>query len=188
MKTTAKKLSVLILSVVLLLAAAIPAFAAQSPAVSVVTDKTSVNVGDIVNVKIDLAMGSPVNAFQAILKYDTASFEYQADSAKCVGIFEAFNSVNVRDEAGEIEFATMSNVDDDFTAGGTILTASFKVLKVNGEISLDLKKVGKNDFDSTDITSLTDVKNGTVKIVCAHAGAKEETVKRPLVRRPVKRK
>lgn len=55
-----------------------------------------------------------------------------------------------------------------------MLTASFKVLKVNSEFSLTLKTIGQDDFDATNITEYGTVKG--VKIACAHGSTQEKVV------------
>lgn len=176
MKNVTKQLIGFLLSVLLIVTMSFSAFAAdavESFTVSAEADKASANAGDIVKVSVVLSKGAPVSTFNITLNYDTACFEYQGDAAfaelckkDCTG--------SIGDKvSGEIKFSAVT--EGSFKEGGTMLTASFKVLKVNSEFSLTLNSIGQDNFDTTNIT-----KYGTssgIKISCAHGNTKTEVKK-----------
>lgn len=144
---------------------------------SVKADKQSANVGDIVSTTIMLSSNSHVSSIAFDILYDTDSFEYQGDAkgGSFLNEHSALLDKNEKEtDSGKLTIAVATGDSLYSDSEGEIMSASFKVLKPNGEIRIVLDTVSADDFDGTDVTENGQVENLTIS--CAHGADRTEQV------------
>lgn len=134
---------------------------AASPAVSVSSNKTAVNIGDTVTVSVKLSSGSALGAIDLTVKYNADEFEYVSGSANGGGVFTMENIVDSK--AGIIRYLGVS--DSVVNGGGTLASFKLKVLKYGGKISVSVGEA--IDGNDKDVTSTVSLSGTTLK--CAHS-------------------
>lgn len=177
MKTMRKVICVL-LAILICSTTCFMALAAEGRyTLSVKADKQSANVGDIVSTTIMLSSNSHVSSMAFDILYDTDSFEYQGDAkgGSFLNEHSALLDKNEKEtDSGKLTIAVATGDSLYSDSEGEIMSASFKVLKPNGEIRIVLYTVSADDFDGTDVTENGQVEN--LKISCAHGADRTEQV------------
>lgn len=127
-----KKILSVLVAVLLVSLACVPAFAADT--VTINPSATEAAVGDEITISVDVEAG--LTGADIVLKYDADYLEYVADSAADGGLF---TTAEINDGVdGEIHFAGTST---DAAAAGTLFTAKFKVKKANAQVSADANEI-----------------------------------------------
>ena len=127
-----KKILSVLVAVLLVSLACVPAFAADT--VTINPSATEAAVGDEITISVDVEAG--LTGADIVLKYDADYLEYVADSAADGGLFA---TAEINDGVdGEIHFAGTST---DAAAAGTAFTAKFKVKKANAQVSADANEI-----------------------------------------------
>ena len=142
---------------------------ASSPAVSVSSSKTAVNIGDTVTISVKLASGSNLGAIDLNVKFNTSEFQYVSGSAKTGGLFTMENTV---DKAGNIRYLGVT--DGVANGAGTLVSIKLKVLKYGGKISVSVSEA--IDGNDKDVTSTVSASGITLK--CAHGKAEWKVTKK----------
>lgn len=173
-----KKIVSILTVLALVCLCAVPAFAVNTTAaLTLSVDKTTANVGDVVTVTVSLSENSNLGGLQFNLEYDTAAFEYVADSAAYERVFD-MTVIHTLDSALRFVASSMEKA----TAGGTIMTAQFRVLKPSSALSLniDLASDGTT-MDGEDVLDqvIANSKTTSVTIACGHASTTTNTTKEP---------
>lgn len=138
-----KILSVLLVAVMLLamipstaFAAPIPEINIPAPAITATADRTSVEVGDIITVTVEVPDNSNLVDFTYVLRYDTAYFEMIEGSAELNGVFSSEMS---NDQiAGEFKYSGTTGTP--VTEADTLFTVQFAILQTGGRITFGVDK------------------------------------------------
>lgn len=146
-KTMKKVLSVLV-AVLLVASACVPAFAADE--IVMTPSVTEAKVGDVVTINFDIAEG--YTGVTGSIKYDPNYFEYVEDSATATDLMVTELNDGIE---GEIKAASAKTEPAE---AGTLFSAQFKVKKVNGEFTAELEKlIDENDNDVADTVTIAPV-------------------------------
>ncbi len=121
--------AVLVLSV--MLSIAVPSFAASQPTL-LVSKQTS---GDTMTVKVDLSENSNLSGLKVILRYNTDELEYVQGSFTKYGLMAGLEALN-DEKPGRLVYTSVRT--DVTKAGGTLVSAKFKVLKANAKVSVEV--------------------------------------------------
>lgn len=118
-----KVLSVLV-ALLLIAVACVPAFAADAYKVDIESSADTAAVGDVITVSFKVSSG--LSGFKGVLEYNTKNYKYVAGSAEATDLFttEINDTVN-----GKITVASVASEAKD---AGVVFTAKFKVLKKDG--------------------------------------------------------
>lgn len=170
-----KKIVSILTVLALVCLCAVPAFAVDTTAaLTLSADKTTANVGDVITVTVSISQNSNLDALQFNLEYDTAAFAYVADTAAYEHIFDlAYINDGM---TGALRFVASSA--DKATAGGTLMTAQFRVLKPANALNLniDLASDGTT-LDGEDVTAQVVANSSkSLTIACGHASTETNTV------------
>ena len=118
-----KVLSVLV-ALLLIAVACVPAFAADAYKVDVESSADTAAVGDVVTVSFKVSSG--LSGFKGVLEYNTENYKYVAGSAEASDLF----TTEINDTVdGKITVASVASEAKD---AGVVFTAKFKVLKKDG--------------------------------------------------------
>lgn len=131
---------------------------------TVTSSKEKVDVGDIIEVGVSISENSDITALQFILSYDSAAVELLDEPIlKHSQLTLMLNT----DTPGKIGVYSYSNdVSKGVSAGGVLLTATFKVLKPNATFNIsDLQEA----YDSNDDDISANVEMTEAVISCAHS-------------------
>lgn len=144
-----KVLSVLV-AVLLVVVACVPAFAATST-ISLDASSKTAKVGDTITVSY--TAGEGLSGLKATLEYDKTYFEYVEGSAENGGMF---GLCPINDTvAGKIVAAGAS---DEIVPAGTVFTAQFKVLKTGGTFTAKAEDAIGNGTEAVEITAAPTLK------------------------------
>lgn len=143
-----KVLSVLV-AILLVSLACVPAFAADT--ITLNPSATEAAVGDEITISFDVAEG--LTGVDSVVKYDTSYLEYVKGSATATDLM----TTELNDGTdGEIHVAATCN---EAAGAGTLFTAKFKVKKAGAEISATDNEVldadGNDISDTVEIASIT---------------------------------
>lgn len=128
-----KKILSVLVAVLLVAFACIPAFAADEAKIEMVPSATEAAVGDVIKISFNVSEG--LTGVDAIVHYDTEYLELVKDSAEATDLMQTELNTNID---GEIHAASACTVPAE---AGTLFTAKFKVKKANAEITADLNEV-----------------------------------------------
>lgn len=118
-----KVLSVLV-ALLLIAVACVPAFAADAYKVDVESSADTAAVGDVITVSFKVSSG--LSGFKGVLEYNTKNYKYVAGSAETTDLF----TTEINDTVdGKITVASVASEAKD---AGVVFTAKFKVLKKDG--------------------------------------------------------
>ncbi len=118
-----KVLSVLV-ALLLIAVACVPAFAADTYKVDVESSADTAAVGDVITVSFKVSSG--LSGFKGVLEYNTENYKYVAGSAEATDLF----TTEINDTVdGKITVASVASEAKD---AGVVFTAKFKVLKKDG--------------------------------------------------------
>ena len=118
-----KVLSVLV-ALLLIAVACVPAFAADTYKVDVESSADTAAVGDVITVSFKVSSG--LSGFKGVLEYNTENYKYVAGSAEATDLF----TTEINDTVdGKI---TVASVASEAKGAGEVFTAKFKVLKKDG--------------------------------------------------------
>lgn len=118
-----KVLSVLV-ALLLIAGACVPAFAADTYKVDVESSADTAAVGDVITVSFKVSSG--LSGFKGVLEYNTENYKYVAGSAEATDLF----TTEINDTVdGKITVASVASEAKD---AGVVFTAKFKVLKKDG--------------------------------------------------------
>ncbi|MDY6060072.1 MAG: hypothetical protein SPI76_07025 [Candidatus Fimenecus sp.] len=118
-----KVLSVLV-ALLLIAVACVPAFAADAYKVDVESSADTAAVGDVITVSFKVSSG--LSGFKGVLEYNTENYKYVAGSAEASDLF----TTEINDTVdGKITVASVASEAKD---AGVVFTAKFKVLKKDG--------------------------------------------------------
>ena len=118
-----KVLSVLV-ALLLIAVACVPAFAADAYKVDVESSADTSAVGDVITVSFKVSSG--LSGFKGVLEYNTENYKYVAGSAEASDLF----TTEINDTVdGKITVASVASEAKD---AGVVFTAKFKVLKKDG--------------------------------------------------------
>lgn len=118
-----KVLSVLV-ALLLIAVACVPAFAADAYKVDIVSSADTAAVGDEITVSFKVSSG--LSGFKGVLEYNTDNYKYVAGSAEATDLF----TTEINDTVdGKITVASVASEAKD---AGVVFTAKFKVLKKDG--------------------------------------------------------
>ena len=118
-----KVLSVLV-ALLLIAVACVPAFAADAYKVDVESSADTAAVGDVITVSFKVSSG--LSGFKGVLEYNTKNYKYVAGSAEATDLF----TTEINDTVdGKIIVASVASEAKD---AGVVCTAKFKVLKKDG--------------------------------------------------------
>lgn len=118
-----KVLSVLV-ALLLIAVACVPAFAADAYKVDIVSSTDTAAVGDEITVSFKVSSG--LSGFKGVLEYNTDNYKYVAGSAEATDLF----TTEINDTVdGKITVASVASEAKD---AGVVFTAKFKVLKKDG--------------------------------------------------------
>lgn len=157
-----KRVFSFLLIIAILCTITVPCFAANPSKLTISSNKSSAIVGDIITVTVNVSANSMLGGLDFYLNYDKECFEYINSSASSL-----FDSAITNDSVvGKVRFAGMSN--GVISKSGTLLTAKFKVVKINGNFSLEI--IEAVDADNNVVNSL--ISASPLKIKCSHANAK----------------
>lgn len=118
-----KVLSVLV-ALLLIAVACVPAFAADAYKVDVESSADTAAVGDVITVSFKVSSG--LSGFKGVLEYNTKNYKYVAGSAEATDLF----TTEINDTVdGKITVASVASEAKD---AGVVFTAKFKVLKKDG--------------------------------------------------------
>lgn len=118
-----KVLSVLV-ALLLIAVACVPAFAADTYKVDVESSADTAAVGDVITVSFKVSSG--LSGFKGVLEYNTENYKYVAGSAEASDLF----TTEINDTVdGKITVASVASEAKD---AGVVFTAKFKVLKKDG--------------------------------------------------------
>lgn len=118
-----KVLSVLV-ALLLIAVACVPAFAADTYKVDIVSSADTAAVGDEITVSFKVSSG--LSGFKGVLEYNTDNYKYVAGSAEATDLF----TTEINDTVdGKITVASVASEAKD---AGVVFTAKFKVLKKDG--------------------------------------------------------
>ncbi len=118
-----KVLSVLV-ALLLIAVACVPAFAADAYKVDVESSADTAAVGDVITVSFKVSSG--LSGFKGVLEYNTDNYKYVAGSAEATDLF----TTEINDTVdGKITVASVASEAKD---AGVVFTAKFKVLKKDG--------------------------------------------------------
>lgn len=118
-----KVLSVLV-ALLLIAVACVPAFAADTYKVDVESSADTAAVGDVITVSFKVSSG--LSGFKGVLEYNTENYKYVAGSAEASDLF----TTEINDTVdGKITVASVASEAKD---AGVVFTAKFKVLKRDG--------------------------------------------------------
>lgn len=118
-----KVLSVLV-ALLLIAVACVPAFAADAYKVDVESSADTAAVGDVITVSFKVSSG--LSGFKGVLEYNTENYKYVAGSAESTDLF----TTEINDTVdGKITVASVASEAKD---AGVVFTAKFKVLKKDG--------------------------------------------------------
>lgn len=118
-----KVLSVLV-ALLLIAVACVPAFAADAYKVDVESSVDTAAVGDVITVSFKVSSG--LSGFKGVLEYNTENYKYVAGSAEATDLF----TTEINDTVdGKITVASVASEAKD---AGVVFTAKFKVLKKDG--------------------------------------------------------
>ena len=118
-----KVLSVLV-ALLLIAVACVPAFAADAYKVDVESSADTAAVGDVITVSFKVSSG--LSGFKGVLEYNTKNYKYVAGSAEATDLF----TTEINDTVdGKIIVASVASEAKD---AGVVFTAKFKVLKKDG--------------------------------------------------------
>lgn len=118
-----KVLSVLV-ALLLIAVACVPAFAADTYKVDLESSATTAAVGDEITVSFKVSSG--LSGFKGVLEYNTANYQYVAGSAQATDLFTSVINDTVD---GKLTVASVATEAKD---AGVVFTAKFKVLKKDG--------------------------------------------------------
>ena len=130
-----KKILSVLVAVLLVAFACIPAFAADEAKIEMVPSATEAAVGDVITISFNVSEG--LTGVDALVKYDTEYLEYVKDSAVATDLMVTELNTETAG-AGSIHVASAKT---DPAEAGTLFTAKFKVKKANAEITADLNEV-----------------------------------------------
>ncbi|MDO4317660.1 MAG: cohesin domain-containing protein [Lachnospiraceae bacterium] len=170
-----KKIRLAVIAVLLLIVISLPTVMAEQAerkvVLTVTSSKEKVDVGDTVEVKVSISENSDIAALQFILSYDAEAVELVSDP---VADHSELISVINADTSGEVMVSAMANdTGKGIRTGGTLLTASFKVLKPNAIFLISELQEAYDSFDN-EISENFETTEATIS--CAHS-YKETTVK-----------
>ncbi|MBR5246188.1 MAG: hypothetical protein IKV25_02305 [Clostridia bacterium] len=138
-----KVLSVLLATIMLFAVIPTTAFAGSildveipAPAIIASADRTSVDVGDIVTVTVEVPVDSNLVDLTYVLNYDTAYFRMIEDSASLNGVF----STEMSNDQIEGEFKYSGTTGTPVTEAGTLFTIQFVILQTGGRITFGIKE------------------------------------------------
>lgn len=118
-----KVLSVLV-ALLLIAVACVPAFAADAYKVDIESSADTAAVGDVITVSFKVSSG--LSGFKGVLEYNTKNYKYVAGSAEATDLF----TTEINDTVdGKIIVASVASEAKD---AGVVFTAKFKVLKKDG--------------------------------------------------------
>ena len=118
-----KVLSVLV-ALLLIAVACVPAFAADAYKVDVESSADTAAVGDVITVSFKVSSG--LSGFKGVLEYNTENYKYVTGSAEASDLF----TTEINDTVdGKITVASVASEAKD---AGVVFTAKFKVLKKDG--------------------------------------------------------
>lgn len=118
-----KVLSVLV-AILLIAVACVPAFAADAYKVDIESSADTAAVGDVITVSFKVSSG--LSGFKGVLEYNTKNYKYVAGSAEATDLF----TTEINDTVdGKIIVASVASEAKD---AGVVFTAKFKVLKKDG--------------------------------------------------------
>lgn len=118
-----KVLSVLV-ALLLIAVACVPAFAADAYKVDVESSADTAAVDDVITVSFKVSSG--LSGFKGVLEYNTENYKYVAGSAEASDLF----TTEINDTVdGKITVASVASEAKD---AGVVFTAKFKVLKKDG--------------------------------------------------------
>ena len=157
-----KRVFSFLLIIAILCTMAVPCFAANPSKLTITSNKSSAIVGDIITVTVNVSANSMLGGLDFYLNYDKECFEYIDSSAS--SLFD--NAITNDSVVGKVRFAGMSN--GVISKSGTLLIARFKVVKINGNFSLEIIEAA--DADNNVVNSL--ISTSPLKIKCSHANAK----------------
>ncbi len=174
-----KKIVSILTVLALVCLCAVPAFAVNTTAaVTVTTDKTTANTGDVITVTASLSANSNLGALTFDLTYDTAAFECVADSSTYVDELFGMEEVNTA-MVGAVRYTGIAT--RAVTDGGTLFTVQLKVLKPGSAIDVEIVTASDGTtLDGEDVLEQV-VANSTtsVTIACGHASTTTNTTKEP---------
>lgn len=147
------------------------AFAEDTNRVYVKADQGSVN--DTVSVSIVIDSDTyQLQAFAFTVNYDKESLELQGEPIVNDIYKNGFSNVG-EEEKGKI-LAVFAGVDEGaYFHDREIIKLSFKVLKANGEITIDVDELNEFNEDGTDVSGSFIIENGIVK--CSHKNTETNT-------------
>lgn len=118
-----KVLSVLV-ALLLIAVACVPAFAADTYKVDLESSATTAAVGDEITVSFKVSSG--LSGFKGVLEYNTANYQYVEGSCQVTDLFTSVVNDTVD---GKLTVASVATEAKD---AGVVFTAKFKVLKKDG--------------------------------------------------------
>lgn len=163
-----KKIVSILTVLALVCLCAVPAFAVDTTAaVTVTTDKTTANPGDIITVTAALSENSQLATLTIELYYDTSAFEYVTNSAvknEMSGLFTmAELNTNV---AGRFRYVGITS--SPATRGDTLFTVQLRVLVPDSTITASIEGATLND--DTDVASQVIANSAlSATVACGHA-------------------
>lgn len=119
-----KKVLTVLVALLLIAVACVPAFAADAYKVDVESSADTAAVGDVITVSFKVSSG--LSGFKGVLEYNTKNYKYVAGSAEATDLF----TTEINDTVdGKIIVASVASEAKD---AGVVFTAKFKVLKKDG--------------------------------------------------------
>lgn len=131
------------------------------------------SIDDTVSVSIVIDSDTyQLSALSFTVNYDAESLELQGEPI-VDSIFEnGFGTTN-SDEKGKV-IATFAGFDEGaYFHNREVMKLSFKVLKVNGKITVDVDELNEFSEDAADVSSSFAIENGVVK--CSHKNTETKT-------------
>ena len=133
-------------------------------------------VGDTVSISVilDSLASLGVGGISFELNYDPQELQLQKDTVQLGSVVSDWIGYTNTNDDGKIVLVSAEMVGDGLTAKGTeIMTASFKVLKVNSALEMTNVSVTGSDDDSTDLSAKTVTTKGEIK--CSHKNTEVRT-------------
>ena len=154
-----KVLSVVLATIMIFAIIPLTSFAATAPTITATADKTTVKVGDTINVTVSISANSNLTALGYELNFDTSYFQLVDNSVKTYGALSLDMASGKK--AGKISYAGAA--DSPVTGNAkTFLTASFKILKTNGKITCNVTEAYV-ESDGRDVNVTTACANVSTK-------------------------
>ncbi len=179
-----KKILSIVLAVLMIVAMIPTVFAASTPVITAVADKTAIKVGDVVTITVSVPKNSKLCALTYELSYNTSEFTLVENSVEVFGTF-GFEITNSQD-AGKIKYAgaETESIDDNAT---TLFSVKLKAKKATAKVTATIVEayIQGSGISEVDVTSAV-AEASTKSISFKDANAGTTTSKYISIRTPSK--